>query len=278
MQIRVEDHEVFSVILGSGRPILFLHGGSGFDHTYFRPWLDSLSEQAQLIYYDQFGQGRSTRPASYDDITMASWADEADALREALGLERIVLFGHSFGSFLAQEYALRYGKHLDGLILSNSAPVIDYPELMMANAKQLATPEQFQTLVSGLSTPDPDDEAFKKTFSTILPIYFHKYDTAIGTPMGEAIHYSVGAYNQGMGKLLRTFSTLDRLAEITTPTLVIGGRYDWITPPAPGAERLAAGLPNAQLRIFEESGHFPFIEENEAYLELVRTWLASLDA
>ncbi|HET8841003.1 MAG TPA: alpha/beta fold hydrolase, partial [Ktedonobacteraceae bacterium] len=247
MHVRVEDHEVFTVMLGSGRPILFLHGGSGFDHTYFRPWLDSLGEQAQLIYYDQFGQGRSTRPASYEDITMAGWADEADALRSALGFERITLFGHSFGGFIAQEYALRHGDHLDGLILSNTSPALDYPEIMIANAQQRATPEQFQTLMAGLSTPAPDDQTLKETFSTILPIYFAHYDPAIGASLGEAVHYSAGAFNQGMGKLVQTFSTLDRLAEITVPTLVIGGRHDWITPPAQGAERLAAGLSNAQM-------------------------------
>lgn len=278
MQIHVEDHEVFSIVLGSGHPILFLHGGSGFDHTYFRPWLDSLSEQAQLIYYDQFGQGRSTRPASYENITIASWADEADALRKALGLERIILFGHSFGGFIAQEYALRYGEHLEGLILSNTSPALDYPDVMIANAQQRATPEQFQALMAGLSTPSPDDKSLKETFGTILPIYFAHYDKAIGSTLGEAIHYSAGAFNQGMGRLAQTFSTLDRLAKIRVPTLVIGGRHDWIIPPVQGPERLAASIPHAQMHIFEESGHFPFIEENEAYLSLVKTWLTYLSA
>ncbi len=278
MYAHVDNHEVFSIMLGNGRPILFLHGGSGFDHTYFRPWLDTLSEQAQLIYYDQFGQGRSTRPASYDEITMTTWADEADALREALGHERIILFGHSFGGFLAQEYALRHGDHLDALILSNTSPALDYPDVMLANAQQRATPAQFAALVAALSSPIPDDETFKTTFNAILPIYFNHYDPTVGTPLGETIQYSAGAFNQGMGKLVQMFNTLDRLAEITMPTLVIGGRYDWITPPAQASQRLAAGLPNAQLHIFEESGHFPFIEENAAYLALVRTWLAGLDA
>ena len=48
---------------------------------------------------------------------MGTWADEADALRASLGHERIILLGHSFGGFIAQEYALRHGEHLDGLIL-----------------------------------------------------------------------------------------------------------------------------------------------------------------
>ncbi len=56
----------------------------------------------------------------------------------------------------------------------------------------------------------------------------------------------------------------------------MAGRHDWITPPAQGAERLHAGLPNAKLVIFEESGHFPFIEEHDKFVHAVRDWLNSL--
>ena len=133
------------------------------------------------------------------------------------------------------------------------------------------------TFTAYISTPAPDDATLKATFSTIMPIYFHRYDPTIGSSLDKEIYYSAGAFNQGMGKLMQTFNNLDRLSEISVPTLVIGGRHDWITPPDMGAERLIAGLPNAQQHIFEQSGHFPFIEENAAYLELVRTWLTGLD-
>ena len=113
-----------------------MHGGSGLDHTQFRPWLDTLGDRVQLIYYDQLGQGRSTRPLSYDEISIDTWAQEADALRASLGYDKIILFGYSFGGFIAQEYALRYGDHLDGLILCDTAPALDYPEIIMNNAQQ----------------------------------------------------------------------------------------------------------------------------------------------
>src|SRR5439155_14726516 len=117
------------------------------------PWLDCLSDQMQLIYYDQLGNGRSTRPQSYEGIGLDTWADEADALRATLGHDRIILFGHSFGGFLAQEYALRYGDHLDGLILCNTAPVLDYPQVIVGNAQARGTPEQVQTVIRSLSHP-----------------------------------------------------------------------------------------------------------------------------
>ncbi len=276
MQAHINTHDVFYTTNGQGRPMLLMHGGSGLDHTYFRPWLDPLSDQIQLVYYDQFGQGRSTRPQSYEDITMATWADEADALRAHLGHERIILFGHSYGGFIAQQYALRHGEHLAGLILCDTAPALDYPDVIMANAQHRGTPEQVQALIAGLSAPVADDASWQQLWVTILPLYFKTYDPKVTATLDEATQYSAGAFNQGMGKLLPTFNTLNRLNEITVPTLVIAGRHDWITPPAQGAERLHARLPNSKLIIFEDSGHFPFIEENDTFVTTLREWISSL--
>ncbi len=251
MQTKIHGNEVFYTTHGQRQdgqelPILFMHGGSGLDHTYFRPWLDALGDVAHLIYYDQLGNGRSSRPQSYEGIGLDTWADEADALRASLGYERIVLFGHSYGSFIAQEYALRHGEHLGGLILSNTAPALDYPEVLAANAQTYGTPEQAQIALGGLSDPAavPDDEAWRHIWTQILPMYFYHYDPAIGKEMDEATHYSVGAFAHGFA-LLATFNTLNWLGAITTPTLILGSRHDWITPPQQGPERVHAALPNS---------------------------------
>src|SRR5260370_15958072 len=91
MQAAINNHEVYYTTLGHGRPMLLLHGGTGLDHTYFRPWLDALSDQLQLIFYDLYGHGRSTRPQSFDDISMDTWVAEADVLRAYLGHERNIM-------------------------------------------------------------------------------------------------------------------------------------------------------------------------------------------
>lgn len=276
MQAHVNNHEVFYTTNGYGRPMMLMHGGTGLDHTCFRPWLDPLSDEVELIYYDQLGQGRSTRPESYEDISMDTWADEADALRAYLGHDRMILFGHSYGGFIAQDYVLRHGDQLDGLILCDTAPALDYPDVIMANAQSRGTPEQVQAFITGLSEPVADDASFQQLWVTILPLYFNTYDPKVAAALDEATSYSAGAFNQGMGKIVPTFNTLSRLSEITVPTLILGGRHDWITPPAHGAERLHAGIPNSQMVIFEDSGHFPFIEEQEKFVATVREWINSL--
>ena len=276
MQADINGNALFYTTLGQGCPMLFVHGGPGLDHTYFRPWLDPLSDQFQLIYYDQLGQGCSTRPASYVEIGIDTWADEIDALRAFLGHERMILFGHSFGSFIAQEYALRHGNHLDGLILCATTPVLDYQDVTMMNAQMRSTSEQVQAVVKLFTEPVADDAAFRQLWMKILPLYFHHYGPRVGAAMDITTHYSAKAFNQAAGNCVPTFNTLSRLSEIAAPTLILAGRHDWIMPPTQGAERIHAAVPSSKVVIFENSGHFPFIEEADSFVATVKDWIASL--
>ena len=278
MYAQTNGNETFDTIHGQGRPMLLMHGGPGLDHTHLRPWLDSLSEQVQLIYYDQFGMGRSSRPQSFEGVTHETWVNEAEALRAALGHDRIILFGFSYGGFLAQEYALRYPDHLDGLILCDTAPVVDYPDVIVGNAQARGTPEQVQAVVGGLSDPAAfaDDAAFRQVWMTIFSLYFHRYNPQVGAAIDEQTQYSGAAFSHGFSRCLPTFNVLNRLGEIAVPTLVMGGRYDWITPPAQGPERIHAGIPNSELIILEDSGHFSFIEEHDKFVSVVSHWIDDL--
>jgi proline iminopeptidase len=277
MQARINQTELFYISLGQGRPLMLMHGGLGFDHTYFRPWLDPLAEQVQLIYYDHRGNGRSQRPASFVGIGHDTWTADADALRGYLGHQQIILFGHSYGGFLAQEYALRYRQHLDGLILSCTAPALDYPDVIRANAVARGTPAQVEAVNRFLrGEPMASDTALEETLTVILPLYFKHYDAEVGKQIGKDTHYSAVASNHAFSSCIPSFNTLPRLGEINVPTLVIAGRDDWITPPRQGAERLHAALPDSQLAIFEDSGHFPFIEERAKFLNVVGDWIDHL--
>ncbi|HWP43582.1 MAG TPA: alpha/beta fold hydrolase [Blastocatellia bacterium] len=275
MQVRINDTELFYTTIGQGRPLLLMHGIE-FDHTYLRPWLDALGDVAQLIYYDHRGHGRSAKPDDFAKISHQTWIDDAEALRRHLGYERMILFGHSYGGFLAQEYALCYGDRLDGLILCDTAPAMDYQEVMMANAQARATPGQLSTIMSAFSGPVSDDAAIRQIWMEILPLYFHNYDPQVGAAMDEQMVYSAEAFNQAFFCCLPNFNTLSRLSEISTPILVLAGRHDWITPPREGAERLHEALPNSKSVIFENSGHFPFIEEHSKFIRVVTEWLANL--
>jgi pimeloyl-ACP methyl ester carboxylesterase len=108
------------------RPTLvMLHGGPGLDHTPFKqPIFSPLKEVAQVVYYDHRGKGRSDR-SSPDKWNLDTWADDVVALCSALGIERPVVFGGSFGGFVALNYALRHPEHPAKLILSSTAAHLD---------------------------------------------------------------------------------------------------------------------------------------------------------
>jgi proline iminopeptidase len=101
------------------------HGGLGLDHTHLHPWLDPLGDVLRLVYYDHRGNGRSDGPFQ-KTWTHADLTADAEALRRELGLGRMVLLGHSYGGFLALDYAVRYPDLLSHLILVSTAPAVDY--------------------------------------------------------------------------------------------------------------------------------------------------------
>ena len=126
MRIAVNGVELFFDVYGSGlgargnelvdKPVIVaLHGGPGIDHSQFVPWLTPIADAAQLILVDHRGNGRSSRPP-VERRTLANMADDLEALRKALGLGRVVVFGMSFGGMLALTYAATYPDSVAGLI------------------------------------------------------------------------------------------------------------------------------------------------------------------
>ncbi len=264
---------------GSGVPILVMHGGLGLDHTYFRPWLDRLGECAELIYYDHRGNGRSSKTASLAGVDHATFAADAEQLRAHLGLERFILLGHSYGGFLAQEYALRFGgkgSHLAGLILCSTAPALDYTPVTMTNAAARGKPDELAALGEAFGRPMESDDDLRAIWMRLLPLYFKQYDEQIGRAVDQATIYSAAAWNHGNANCLPTFNTVARLSEINVPTLVLSGGDDWITPSGQG-QRLQAAIANAEFALFEQSGHFPFIEEPGKFIATVSDWVGRLN-
>jgi len=269
--------ELFYLIEGTGGvgPPLFLTHGPGFDHTFFRPWLDPLSQRRQVIFWDSRGCGLSSRSTELAGTTLDTLAEDVDALRSHLGLGRIVLHGHSFGGFIVLAYALKHPQNLAGLILDCAVPAFDYQPLMTSNLVARGTVEQVQQVTKAFEGQIASDNGLREVWELVLPLYFHRDHAKPETQLFEQMKFSVAVMNHFL-TLIPTLNMIDQLHKVLTPTLVLGGRDDWICPPTAGAERLHAGLKNSQLKVFEYSGHFPFIEEQENYLQTVAKWLDSL--
>ena len=115
-------HKLYYATLGRGMPVIFMHGGLGFDHQYFRPFVDPLADAAQVVYYDHLGHGKSDRPANFSEITLERLSSDCDALATALGFDKFVLVGHSYGGFVAFDFAFRFPNRLAGLAFTCTAP------------------------------------------------------------------------------------------------------------------------------------------------------------
>ncbi len=279
MRAKIRDTEIYFDVEGSGlvadgdrmreKPVAFLvHGGPGADHTGFKPTFSRLSNRMQLVYFDHRGQGRSARGdrATY---TLENNVEDMEALRQYLGLERIVVIGGSYGGMVALTYASRYPQQVSHLIVIATVADARFLERAKQNLAERGTPDQ-QAIAAALWEGNfRDADHLKEYFRLTRTLYSVTARPNDPAPQSwERAILSPDAINQAFGGFLRTYDIRDQLPNITAPTLVIAGRHDWICPPE-FSEEIAALIPKADLRIFENSGHAVRADEPEALLDAI---------
>jgi proline iminopeptidase len=282
MRARVRDTELFFDVEGPmlvradaglrEKPVVVaLHGGPGGDHAGFKPALSPLADKAQIIYLDNRGCGRSARGerATY---TLDNNVADLEALRRLLGLGRIVPLGASYGGVVALSYAVRYPQnvsHLIAVVTAASHRFLDRAREILA---ERGTPEQ-QALADRLFAGAFEDDGQMREFLLALgPLYSRTFDLEQARKRMRASILSHEACNEGFGGFLRSYDVTGRLGAVTAPSLVIGARHDWICPPE-FSEEIARLMPNADLRIFENSGHHVMIDEHAEFIDVVRGFL-----
>jgi len=224
----------------------------------------------QVVYFDLPGHGQSRAPADYSLEAMAGAIED---VRRALDVEQVSLLGSSYGGFLSLIYALRHPESIASLMLVDTSASYGFRQESLETARQRGTPAMLRALERLWDGSLDSDDAFHACWREILPLYFHRLPLATIEQIADGSSYRLETRKH----ILPTFQQYDvrhRLCDIHAPALVIAGRHDWITSVAQ-AEELAAGIPNSDLVVFEQSGHYPFIEERAAFLQQVRTWLGA---
>jgi proline iminopeptidase len=250
---------------------LVLHGGPGMDHTYFRPWLTPLADSLQLIYVDHRGNGRSLRMAN-EEYTIEHMADDLEQLRLYLGLEQPIVLGSSFGGMLAQVYATRHPGRYSRLVLISTTPSYDFYREATAILHERGTDEQKRVMATLFEGKVRTEAEFRQWWDVMLPLYFYRYDPAAGDAMlGRTVgNPEIARYM--FEHVIPHYDVRAHLGTFDVPCLIISGRHDWITPPSQG-EEIHRLIPGSEFVLFENSGHMPFIEEQEAFLTVVRRFL-----
>jgi len=262
-------------------PLLALHGGPGALHDYLEPLEELAATGRRVVFYDQIGCGRSwTENKPPDFWTVELFAREVQAVRDALGLERIHLFGSSWGGMLAMEYALTRPSGLASLVLSSSPASIPQWEAETGRLRRALPPDVRAVLdeheaAGTLDSPEYEEasmEFYKRHVCRVDPFP----DCVLRTFAGLAEHPDVYMTMQGPNEFvitgtLKHWDITDRLGEIDVPTLITAGAHDEFTPAQ--AEALHAGIHGSELVTFEDASHMQFVEEPERYRTLVAGFL-----
>jgi proline iminopeptidase len=279
MLVDVGDTRLHVTERGTGPLALFvLHGGPGLDHTMFGSYLDSMGDICRLLLVDERATGRSD-PSPPETWTLERQAADVEALAASLQLDRYAVLGHSYGAFLALQHAVDFPGRPVATILSSGLPDARFLENVQ-NELAAFEPVELREQVTSSWAREADARTQEDVASLLADqLPFHFADPR--DPRIEAMVAALGDAVYGPD-VLRAAATgdyghiavEDRLGDVTHPVLVLAGRHDRTCSVA-GAEAMAAGLPDAELVVFEHSGHMTFVEENEAYVAAVRAFLTS---
>jgi L-proline amide hydrolase len=277
--------ETWYRIVGDGEdpgklPLLALHGGPGALHDYLEPLGELASTGRRIVFYDQIGCGRSWVEKPPDFWTVELFVEEVQTVRDALGLDRIHLFGSSWGGMLAMEYALTRPAGLASLVLSSSPASIPLWAEETNRLRNELPEEVRRTLdeheVAGTTDSPPYETAtmefYKRHVCRVDPFPDNVQRSFAG--LGE--HPDVYLHMQGPNEFvitgtLRDWDITARLSEIHIPTLITAGAHDEFTPRQ--AQVVHEGIPGSERVIFERSSHMQFVEEPERYREVVAAFL-----
>lgn len=286
-RIPFREFETAYRIVGPGEepgklPVLCLHGGPGFPHDYLEPLAELARAGRRVVFYDQIGCGRSSQPEDPSLWTIELFVEEVGAVRKALGLEHVHLFGNSWGGMLAMEYALTRPAGLASLVLS-SAPASIPQWIVETGRLRSELPGDVQSVLDEHEAAGTtDDPAYEEATMAFLARHVCRLDPWPDPLMRSLTGLRHEIYNtmQGPNEFVITGTLKDwdisgRLGEIDIPTLVTSGSFDECTPLI--AETVQRGIPNSEWVIFEQSAHVAFLEEPERYLEVVEGFLSQVE-
>lgn len=263
---------------GAGPPLVLIAGGPGLGHDYFHPFFSRRPGLGRLIYYDAAGRGRSSEGAAY---SLGRDVADLEALRRALGLSSLRLFGHSYGGMVALAYALDHPAMAERVIVADThwSGAGWQASNDACNARiRSEMPEEWERLMT-LRAQGLRGSALSDVYRVPPAYYFYRPENAgragPALALNPAVYFAIAGADADFtleGELAR-LDLRPRLRELRMPLLVLAGRHDQVVP-LEETMAVKTYAPGARIVLLERSGHFPFIEETDATVRAIVDFLA----
>jgi proline-specific peptidase len=264
-------------------PLLVLHGGPGFPHDYLEDLAGLADAGRPVVFYDQLGCGKSDHPDDPELWVIDTFVDEVAAVRDALGLERVHLLGHSWGGWLALEYVLTHPPGIAGLVLASACASLPAFAAQTRALKE-SLPAQVQEVID---RHEADGTTDAEEYAEATMAYYTQWACRLEFPWPEHVmrsfeNLSEDVYGTMQGPEwnvtgnLKDWDVTARLGELNLPVLVTSGRYDEMTPAL--VQPLIDGIRGAEWVVFDNSAHLAPAEEPKRYREVVDAFLTQADA
>ena len=265
-------------------PILALHGGPGASHDYLEPLMAMAATGRRVISYDQLGAGNSDQPHNPALWSVDLYKEELASVRRSLELDRLHLFGSSWGGMLAMEYALTQPAGLASLVLASS-PASMRQWVEEANRLRDALPPEVQaTLLKHEAAGTTDHPEYQDAMLVFYRRHVCRADPwpACVVRTFEKLEQNPEVYHTMNGPsefyvtgTLKDWNVIDRLGEIRVPTLVTSGEYDEATPAI--SQTVHRGIPASELVIFTDCSHTAFVEKPDDYMRVFDDFVSRVE-
>jgi len=262
---------------GTGPVLMTLPNSWGINAATLRNLYRDLEDSLTLVYFDPRGMGESGEIREESDMGLAAVRDDFDALRQHLGLDRVAVIGWSNGAmnliYLASERPQTLSRaiflHGSAYFTQEDTEVLasEYPDLM-------AEYVTYQAQTQDVTVSDEEKDELLRVFwlTSMLPLSCA--DQVAGEVFVREIFKDLRfswRHADYSNRETSLFDERERLPMISVPSLIIHGSKDLIT--LEKAEELKDGIPDSQLIVFEESGHFSPIEEPDSFREAALEFL-----
>ena len=278
-------HKLWIETIGSGTPLFLIIGGPGGSHGGMHSF-DGLSDSSMLVFIDNFGRGKSDTAFSPVEYSIEGDVNDIEAIRSELGYEKINVLGHSYGSLVAQSYALKYSQHTSKLIIISGLysgkmwqeTNDDYNYIF---SRQM--PETWDSLmVLRKNSYKSSDELHYKLYEKFPLSLVHAYcpDNRFELNDSCEITFNHKVYYQIVGadgdftltNDAVNYDVTAKLKDLNMPVLIMAGRYDRMCNPKLTLE-YKKFCPQAKFIMFENSGHNPQIDERDLLLREINAFL-----